>query len=136
MKYAAGGRDYELVFTVHTMELLEAEFGDVQTATEGLRKGRSMKAIRGMFRAMANTGRWLRGLPEDVTGEEIGQLTLRGLDTLSRIMSQVMEESLKTETVGGQAADDEKYDLVLAELDAKNARAGGGSGAGRSTDMP
>ena len=130
MKYTVGGKDYELAFTVHTMELLEEEFGDVQAATDGFRKGRkSMKAVKGMFRAMANAGRKLRGLPEDVTGEEIDGLTLKGLDILSRTMTLVMDESLKTETTGGMEADDEKYDLVLAELDAKNARAGGGSGA-------
>lgn len=120
MKYSLGGVDYDLVFNVHTMELIENEEKEVsQTISDFRRNSRNIHNVKAMFRVMANSGRWLKGLPEDVTGDEIGRLGLKGLDTLSRAMNLTVEESLHSETTGGNEADDEKHDLVLEALEAE-----------------
>ena len=117
-KYSISGREFDLVYNVHTMEAIEDEFGDQQTMQKEYRENRqSVKVLKKLFKAMANSGEWLAGREETVTGNEIDRLTLKGLDTLSKIVSQTMEESLRSETTGGNEADDEPYDMVLAEIE-------------------
>ena len=117
-KYSISGREFDLVYNVHTMEAIEDEFGDQQTMLKEYRENRqSVKVLKKLFKAMANSGEWLAGREETVTGNEIDRLTLKGLDTLSKIVSQTMEESLRSETTGGNEADDEPYDMVLAEIE-------------------
>lgn len=117
-KYSIGGREFNLVYCVHTMEAIETEFGDQQTMLEEYRKNRmSVKLLKRLFRCMANAGEWLAGREENVTGSEIERLGLKGLDILSKIISQTMDESMRSETTGGNEADDESYDIVLAEIE-------------------
>ena len=117
-KYSIAGREFDLVYNVHTMEAIEDEFGDQQTMLREYRENRqSVKVLKKLFKAMANSGEWLAGREETVTGDEMDRLTLKGLDTLSKIVSQTMEESLRSETTGGNEADDEPYDMVLAEIE-------------------
>lgn len=117
-KYSIGGREFDLVYCVHTMEAIEEDFGDQQEMLKKYRENRlSVKLLKRLFRAMANAGEWLAGREENVTGEEISRLTLKGLDTLSQIINRTMEESLKNEATGGGEADDDSYDMVLAEIE-------------------
>lgn len=119
MKYSLNGQEYDLVYNLHTMEKMEEEFGDAAEAMHEFRSKKKTGMIRAMFRLMANTGRWLRGEPEDLTGHEIDRLGLKGLDTLSRMISAAMDESLRSETTGGNEADDQPYDLVMAAIEEK-----------------
>lgn len=119
MKYSLNGTEYDLVYNLHTMEQMEEEFGDAAEAMAEFRKHRKTSMIRAMFRMMANTGKWLRGEPEDVTGHEIDRLGLKGLDTLSKMITGALDESMRTETTGGNEADDQPYDLVMAAIEEK-----------------
>lgn len=123
MLYTLEGRTYDLVFTVRTMELIQDEFGDVGDAVAAFRTNRkSIKSVKTMFKVMANAGEELHGREMNVTGEELNRLTLRGVDNLSQALSMTLEESLHSETTGGNEADEEKHDVLLEMIEAeKNA---------------
>lgn len=117
-KIEIGGREYDLVLSVHAMEAIEEEYGDLKEALGKFnRGGRNMKMVRSMFRILANAGQHRKGLPENVTGDEIGDLNLAGLDQLSNALNQAITESLKAETVDGGPADDEEADVYAEEME-------------------
>lgn len=119
-KFSMGGKDYDLIFNVHAMKAMEHEFGDLSEGIEKFRKNRRNVHIVGqMFKIMANAGQWEKGEPEDVTEDAVDRLTLKGLDTLSRTLNLAMEESLHSETTGGNEADDEVHDVYLEQLEAQ-----------------
>lgn len=124
--YSVNGREFDLVYCVHTMEAIEAEFGDQGSMLKEYKENRqSVRILKKLFKCMANTGEWLAGREENVTGNEIDRLGLKGLETLSQIINRTMEESLKSETTGGNAADDESYDMVMAEIEKREAEKNG-----------
>ena len=112
------GRTYELRMDLNAMEQIEAEFGDLyETLKKFQGNRRSMAMIKPMFRILANSGQQHNGKPEDVTGNEIGDLGFAGINELSKAFNATMQEALKTETTGGNAADDEAHDEYLEELE-------------------
>ena len=122
--YSVGGNEYDLVLSLHAMEAIEAEFGDLKTALDSFKHGkRDTKIIKTMFRILANAGRHARKQPEDVTGDELDNLTLKGLDTLSKILSNAMDESMRAETVGGGEADDSAADVYAEQMAAQEKNA-------------
>lgn len=124
MIYSAGGKDFNLLLSVYAMEQIEKEFGDMKSALEKFRGGkRDVKIIKQMFRILANAGRHAAGQPEDVTGDEIDNLGIRGLDTLARTLNLAMDESLNTETLDGGLADDEEADVYAEQLAAQEKNA-------------
>ena len=130
---------YNLVLTVHAMEAIEKEFGDLADAMQKFRgKGRNIDMMKKMFRILANAGRYAAKQPEDLTGDEIDNLTLKGLDRLSTVMRNAMDEGMEAETVKGGPADDEEYDVYAEELEKqqKNGSAGGGQESASITDTP
>lgn len=138
-KYWIGEDRYDLALTVHAMAAIEEEFGDLTDAMQQFKgKGRNIRTIKKMFRILANAGRFAAGQPEDVTGDEIDILTLKGLDRLSQAMRAAMDEGMTAETIKGGPADDEEYDIYAEELDKqqKKAEAGGEPGSGNTTDTP
>lgn len=133
------GREYQLMMTVHAMKQIEEEFGDLKTAMNRFRKGgRDLKIISAMFRILANAGQHKMKLPEDVTGDEIDNLDLAGLNELSLILRKTMDESTHAETVDGGLADDEVHDGYADEYDRlqKKRTADEASGSGSITDTP
>lgn len=137
-KITIDGRTFDLVMSIYAMGQIEDEFGDLKQALEKLRKGsRDIKIIRSMFRILANAGQHKAKQPEDVTGDEINDMNLAGLEKLSLTMRAAMDEAMKAETVDGGLADDSKADVYAEELEKrKNLLTGEGSGSGNITDTP
>ena len=115
--YSVGGKDYNLVLTVYAMEAIEKEFGDMRKALEKFRGGnRDIGMIKAMFRILANAGRHAADQPEDVTGDVLNNLGLKGLNALSVALNAAMDESLNAETLGGGLADDDAADVYAEQL--------------------
>lgn len=112
------GKSYELAMTIHAMEDIEEEFGDLKSALEKFRQGnRNVRIIKAMFRILANAGRYAAGKPEDVTGDEVNNLTLAGLNSLALKIREAMDASMHAETVAGGLADDEEADVYAEEME-------------------
>ena len=125
--YTVDGREYELILSIRAMAQIEKEYGDIKDAMQKFRsRGRSVETIKNMFRILANAGQHKRKLPENVTGDEIDDLNLAGMDRLSVVLYQCLDESLHAETVGGGEADDQGVDVYAEELEKreKNGLAG------------
>lgn len=138
-KVTLGGKTYELAMSLYAMDKIEEEFGDLREAITKFRgKNRNLKMVRKMFRIMANAARHARKQPEDITGDEIDDIGLKGLEILSEALKQVMDDSMKAETVNGGLADDEAADVYAEEMERqeKNGLTGGGSASGNTTDTP
>jgi len=113
-----GGRRYDLVMSVHAMEQIEKDFGDIKGAMEAFKgKAMSVSVLKKMFVALANAGRHARREPEDVTGEELDDLGMAGLARLSDTLRQAMEESMHAETVNGGLADDTVHDVYAEQME-------------------
>ena len=113
-KITIDGRTFDLVMSIYAMGQIEEEFGDLKQALEKFRKGsRDIKIIRTMFRILANAGQHKAKQPMDVTGEEINDLNLAGLEKLSLTMRAAMDEAMKAETVDGGLADDSEVLIAL-----------------------
>ena len=109
------GKSYELAMTIHAMEDIEEEFGDLKIVLVKFRQGdRNVRIIKAMFRILANAGRYAAGKPEDVTGDEVNNLTLAGLNNLIR---EARDASMHAETVAGGLADDEEADVYAEEME-------------------
>ena len=138
-KITIEGRTYNLVMSIRAMEHIEKEYGDLKEAMTKFRgRGKNMAMIKTMFRILANAGQHAAKLPEDVTGDEIDDLSLKGLETLSNTLRKAMDEGMDAETVGGGPADDEEHDVYAEQLERqeKNGLTGEGSGSGNTTDTP
>jgi len=115
------GKTYDLRITVYTMEGLENEYGDVESALKMIRGGgkRTIKDIKKIFAIMANAGQHAKGLPEDVKPGAIDGCTLADLNEISIVMGKATEEAMKAETVGGNEADDDVHDEYMEEIEAQ-----------------
>lgn len=114
------GVTYRLRFDLYALEQVEAEFGGMREAFESLRGGKGMvTAIRKLFKILANCQRSMDGMPEDVTGNEIGKHeSMTKLVEVSEAIKAAINEGMKSETVDGEA-DDEVHDGYAAEYDEK-----------------
>ena len=124
------GKTFELRYDLATMEMIEDEFGSQEKMREAM-KAKSVKSMRTMFRIMANSARDVAGLPA-LKAAEVDRLmkhaTLAEVNLISQAFTAAMEEGMKSETTGGNEADDEVSDEYLKEIEAKNGRAGGRRG--------
>lgn len=117
-KVVIGGKSYPLVMSVHALEGIEREFGDLKTSLEKFRKGaKDIRMIKAMFRILANAARHAAKQPEDVTGDEIDDLGLMGLGDLAAALRAAMDESMNAETVNGGLADDQPADVYAEQLE-------------------
>ena len=114
------GVTYRLRFDLYALEQIEDEFGGMREAMESLRGGKSIvKAVRKMFKILANCQRSIDGIPEDVTGDEIGKHESMGkLLEVSEAIKAAINAGMKAETVDGEA-DDEVHDGYAAEYEEK-----------------
>ena len=115
-----GGKEYPLKFDMYAMEQVEDEFGGIKAMFDAIRgeNGQSVaKALRTMFRILANSARNQADLPENVTGEEIKHCSIK---KVSDAISEAVTEGMKSETTGGNEADDEPHDEYLEEIESKN----------------
>ena len=104
---------------MYTMEMIEDEFGGMKEMFDAVQKGGS-KAVRSMFRMMANAQLAYEGKEETVTGDELKHLKVSALAGIGQAIRAAVEEGMKSETVEGQEADDQVYDVYLSEIESKN----------------
>lgn len=116
-----GGRVYELKFDLYALEQVQDAYeGGLQELFERLAGKKQVRALKDIFRIMANAARADRGDPETVTGQEILRLTIAEMKELSRDLQREIRRSMKKETADGNEADDEVHDLYEDEEDEKN----------------
>lgn len=114
------GRAIELRFDMYAMEKVEEEFGGIRELFQELQGGKQVKALKNIFRIMANSARAFRGEPETIKGNEILRLTMAEMSQLTADIQAEIRKSMKKETANGNEADDETHDLYEDEEDEKN----------------
>lgn len=118
VKLKIDDQEYGLRMDMYAMELIEDEFGDMSAMFEQVRKG-SAKTIRSLFRILANSALAYEGKEETVTGDELKRLRLAAVNGIGMAIRAAIDEGMKSETVEGEKADDEVYDVYLAEIEAE-----------------
>ncbi len=113
------GKEYGLRFDMYAMEQIEEEFGSVKKAFEALREGKQLKAMRIMFRIMANSYLSYNDKEETVTGDEIKHVSADAIKEIAEAVQNAIAEGSKSETTGGNEADDEVHDVYLEEIERK-----------------
>lgn len=111
------GTKYELLFDMWALEQIEKEFGGVKKMYESLRGGDGASlatAISTVFRILANSARDEAGLTANVTGEEVRHVSV---GKLTKAVHEAIEEGMKSETTGGNEADDTVHDEYLEEIE-------------------
>jgi hypothetical protein len=120
VKLRIGENEYGLRLDMYAMEQIEEEFGGIKGMYEKI-KEQSSKAIRTLFRILANAQLSYEGKDETVTGEELKHLKVAAAAGIGKAVRAAVEEGMKSETVDGEEADDEVFDVYLAEIESKNA---------------
>ena len=119
VKLKVNGVEYGLRFDMYAMEGIEESFGSMKDMFEKISSGGS-KAVQTLFRILANAQLAYEGKEETVTGEEIRRLRVSAMAGIGNAIRAAVEEGMKSETTGGEEADDEVYDVYLAEIESKN----------------
>ena len=114
------GVTYHLRFDLYAFEQVEEEFGGIREAFASLTgKAGMVKSLRSLFRILANSYRSVNGMPEDITGDEIGKHeSMAKLIEISNAIQAAINDGMKAETVDGEA-DDEVHDGYEAEYNEK-----------------
>jgi hypothetical protein len=113
------GKKYELLFDMWALEEIEKEFGGVKKMYEALwgGEGTSLAAtMQTVFRILANSARDAAGLTANVTVEEVRHTPV---GKLTAAVHEAIEEGMKSETSGGNEADDSIHDEYLEEIEKK-----------------
>ena len=116
-KVVINGKEYGLRFDLYAMEQIEDELGSMKAAFDALRAGKQLKTTRTMFKIMANSYLSFIGEKETVTGDEIKHASMNEVLTMSEAIKAAIAEGSKSETTGGNEADDEAHDVYLAEIE-------------------
>ena len=135
-KVVIDGKEYGLRFDLYAMEQIEEEFGNIKKAFQALREGRQLKTTRILFKILANSYLSFHGQEETITGDEIKHAGMNAVMEVSIAVQNAISEGSKSETTGGNEADDEVHDMFLEEIERKNLRTGEGQGSGNTTDTP
>lgn len=110
---------YGLRLDMYAMEQIETEFGSVDNMLQKM-EGNSINAIGKLFKIMANAYLAYIGQEETVTGQELKRLRVAAVRGAGIAIRAAIDEGMKSETIEGEEADDEVYDVYLAEIEAKN----------------
>ena len=119
VKLKIEGVEYGLRMDLYAMEMIEDEFGSMKEMLEKVQSG-GTKTIRTLFRILANAQLAFEGKEETVTGKEIQRLRVAAVAGIGTAVRRAIEEGLKAETTEGAEADDEVFDVYLAEIESKN----------------
>ena len=115
------GKEYGLRFDLYAMEQIEEEFGGVKAAFDTLTEGKhQIKTTRALFRILANSYLSFTGKEETVTGNEIKHAGMDMIREVSEAVQKAITEGSKSETTGGNEADDNVHDIYLEEIERKN----------------
>ena len=121
------GQEYELVFNMYAVEQIQDKIGspaDVMARIQD-KDNIDYKLVRQLFVILANTAREARDLPEDVTDKPLKRMHIQDFQR-SMLWAKIVIEianGWKSETTGGNEADNEKHDVWLEE-DEKNVATG------------
>ena len=110
---------YGLRLDMYAMEQIEDAFGSVDAMLKKAESG-SIRTISTLFKIMANAALAYEGKEETVTGQELKRLRVAAINGVGKAVRAAIDEGMKSETVDGGDADDEVYDVYLAEIEAKN----------------
>ena len=116
-KVIINGKEYGLRFDLYAMEQIEEEFGRVQNAFNALREGKQIKATRTLFKILANSFLSFNEKEETVTGSEIKHAGMDEVMKISEAIKAAIAEGGKSETTGGNEADDNAHDVYLEQID-------------------
>ena len=116
-KVTINGKEYGLRFDLYAMEQIEEEFGSVKQSFDALREGKQMKTTRTLFKILANSFLSYNGKEETVTGDEIKHAGMEEVLEVSNAVKKAIEEGSKSETTGGNEADDDVHDMFLEQID-------------------
>jgi hypothetical protein len=119
IKLRIGETEYGLRMDMYAMEQIEDEFGGMKEMFEKIQNGGS-KAMRMLFKILANAQLAFEGKEETVTGDELKRLRVAALSGIGTAIRAAVEEGMKSETTEGNDADDEVYDVYLSEIESKN----------------
>lgn len=119
VKLKIGETEYGLRMDMYAMEQIEDTFGSMKEMFEKLQNGGS-KAVRTLFKIMANASLAYEGKEETVTGDELKHLKVSAIAGIGEAVRAAIEEGMKAETADGKEADDEVYDVYLSEIESKN----------------
>jgi hypothetical protein len=119
VKLNVNGVEYGLRMDLYAMEQLEDQFGSMKDVFQKIQEGGS-KMMRTLFRILANAQLAYEGKEETVTGDELKRMKVAALHELSAAIQAAVEEGMKSETTGGEEADDEVFDVYLNEIESKN----------------
>lgn len=115
------GKEYGLRFDLYAMEQIEDSFGSVKDVFESLREGKKqIKTTKALFKILANSYLSYNGKDENITGDEIKHCNIDVIRDISDAVQKAVAEGSKSETTGGNEADDEVHDLYLEEIERKN----------------
>lgn len=116
VKLKIGEQEYGLYLDLYAMEMIQSEFGGMREMFDRL-KTSDVKTISAMFRILANAALASEEKEETVTGKELRKLRVAAIAGISKAIRAAIEEGMKSETTGGEEADDEVYDVYLAEIE-------------------
>ena len=119
IKLKIGKTEYGLRMDMYAMEQIEDTFGSMKDMFEKMQSGGS-RAVRDLFRIMANAQLSYEGKEETVTGDELKHLKVSAIAGIGNAVRAAIEEGMKSETVEGEEADDEVFDVYLSEIEQKN----------------
>jgi len=126
-KVTIKGQEYELVFNMYAVEQIQDKIGSLTDVMARIQDKENIdyKLVRQLFVILANTAREARDLPEDVTDKPLKRMHIQDFQQ-SMLWAKIVIEiasGWKSETTGGNEADNEKHDVWLEE-DEKNAVTG------------
>ena len=124
------GKEYGLRFDLYAMEQVEETFGSVKKAFDALREGKQLKTTRLLFKILANSYLSFNGQEETVTGDEIKHADMNTVMLISEAVKAAIAEGSKSETTGGNEADDEVHDMYLEQIEAEEKNGVTGEGRG------
>jgi len=119
VKLKIGDTEYGLRMDMYAMEQIEETFGSMKDMFEKMQTGGS-KMVQQLFRILANSQLAYEGKEETVTGNELKRLRVAAIAGIGQAIRAAVEEGMKSETTDGAEADDEVFDVYLAEIEAKN----------------
>lgn len=126
-KITIKGKEYEIAFNMYALEQIREKIGNPGEVMKRLENPQDIdyKLVRQLFVILANTARELQDLPEDVSDKPLRRLHVQDFQN-ARIWEKIVIEianGWKSETTGGNEADNEKHDVWLEE-DEKNGETG------------
>ena len=114
-----GEKEYEIVFNMYSMELIQEKYGHVQEIIQRITGSKELEVrlTKELFVILANTARHEKGEPEDVTGRDLERMHFEDwIKAMVREMIVIeIAAGMKSETTGGNEADDENHDVWLEE---------------------